>query len=598
MENDKKLLSAEELHQLKQQGYESRGAMFAKDNRFVSNKEIDDIVSQIRETSPFRLIEKRLDVVEKDVYDIYDYVTTPDKPTEQNPVEKESLAKLSSIADGMGQVAVGLSSVENVLRGLQSAKKADEYKTEEAKLEATPVSKPKPAATSKKEDTSSISSLLKDFFTNPAVIAAFSGIVYLFLPKDVKERINGFFSGFADGAMSTKDELSTFEKGLISAGVGLATYLGASALQKVGEALTTVTQLIVAAKKKFGKYFGRGGMKELGKDIATKAPSAGAVAAGVAGAGTAAVLMSGDEKKPEAKAESKPSPAATSTPPAPAPAAESAPSTQVPGTGIKPGADSGMGIKPGKGGLGIKAEQAPVMTGEDKPIMEMIKKHEGVRTRPYKDSLGLWTVGVGRLIGDGKSLPPEMNREFSMAEVDAMFAEDYKHHKEAAQKIPGFEKLNATGKAALIDLTFNMGPAWYKRWPNFSKALAGGDTEGAAKSLEDSKWYTQVGNRARTIVSMIRGGGSNSGTVLASSTPSATQEKTTPMTGEKVATASMAVEAAGTGGGKPTVINNNLEGSKIAQGKGAPQAPMSIPAPIANRGSLDSGTRYSSAYAS
>lgn len=233
MENDKKLLSAEELHQLKQQGYESRGAMFAKDNKFVSNKEIDDIVSQIRETSPFRLIEKRLDVVEKDlvdvydyvttpdadgltkrvdglekdVYDIYDYVTTPDKPTEQNPVEKEALAKLSSIADGMSQVAVGLSSVENVLRGLQTAKKADEYKTEEAKLEAVSVSKPKPAATSKKEDTSSIGSLLKDFFTNPAVIAAFSGIVYLFLPKDVKEKINAFFSGFADGAMSTKGEL-------------------------------------------------------------------------------------------------------------------------------------------------------------------------------------------------------------------------------------------------------------------------------------------------------------------------------------------------------------------------------------------------------
>lgn len=625
MENDKKLLSAEELHQLKQQGYESRGAMFAKDNKFVSNKEIDDIVSQIRETSPFRLIEKRLDVVEKDlvdvydyvttpdadgltkrvdglekdVYDIYDYVTTPDKPTEQKPVEKEALAKLSSIADGMSQVAVGLSSVENVLRGLQTAKKADEYKTEETKLEAVSVSKPKPAATSKREDTSSISSLLKDFFTNPAVIAAFSGIVYLFLPKDVKERINGFFSGFAEGAMSTKGELSSFEKGLVIAGAGLATYLGASALQKVGEALTTVTQLIVAARKKFGKYFGKGGMKELGKDIATKAPSAGAVAAGVAGAGTAAVLMSGDEKKPETKVESKPSPSATPAPvAAPTPAPESAPSTQVPGTGIKPGTDSGLGVKPGKGGLGLKAERAPTMTGDDKSIMEMIKKHEGVRTRPYKDSLGLWTVGVGHLIGNGKSLPPEMNREFSMAEVDAMFAEDYKHHKEAAQKIPGFEKLNESGKAALIDLTFNMGPAWYKRWPNFSKALAGGDTEGAAKSLEDSKWYTQVGNRARTIVSLIRGGGSNSGTVLASSTPSATQEKTTPATGERVATASMAVEAAGTGGGKPTVINNNLEGSKIAQGKGAPQAPMSIPAPIANRGSLDSGTRYSSAYAS
>lgn len=601
MAEENKIFSAEELHQLKSKGYESRGMGFTKDNKFVSNKEVDEIVAQIRETSPFKLIEKRLDVVEKDLFDVYDYVTTPDKPAKENPAEKEALAKLSSIADGMNSVANNLSNVQKMLAGVQTAKKMDEYKAEEARLEAVPTSKPKTAATAgKREDTSSIGSLLKDFFTNPAVIAAFSGLVYTFLPKDVKEKIGSFFSGFADGAMKTNGELSTFEKGLISAGVGLTTYLGAVALQKVGEALTTVTQLIIASKKKFGKYFQKGGMKELSKDIALKAPSVGAVAAATAGATTAGVLMYGDEKKPEtkpeAKPETKPGPAATAAP-TPAPAAESQPSTQVPGTGIKPG-EGGLGIKPGKGGLGIKAERAPTMTGEDKPIMDMIKKHEGVRTRPYKDSLGLWTVGVGHLIGNGKSLPPEMNREFSMAEVDAMFAKDYQEHKEAAQKIPGYEKLNDSGKAALIDLTFNMGPAWYKRWPNFSKALASGDTESAAKSLEDSKWYTQVGNRARTIVSLIRGGGSQSGSVLASSTPSAIPENKASTTGERMASASEGVEAAGAKGSKPTVITNNLEGSKIAQGKGAPQAPMSIPAPIANRGSLNEGTRYSSAYSS
>ena len=219
----------------------------------------------------------------------------------------------------------------------------------------------------RKEDTSSIGSLLKDFFTNPAVIAAFSGLVYLFLPKDVKEKIGAFFSGFAEGALSTKGELSTFEKGLVAAGVGLTTYLGAAALQKVGDALITVTQLIAASKKKLGKYFKKGGLKELGKDIATKAPNAGAVASVAAGAGTAAVLMSGDEKKPEAKPEakpeSKPGPAATSTPaapsspPTPPPAATPteqpsvASSSASSGTGLKPG--GGVGLKPG-GGVGIK----------------------------------------------------------------------------------------------------------------------------------------------------------------------------------------------------------------------------------------------------
>ena len=145
----------------------------------------------------------------------------------------------------------------------------------------------------------------------------------------------------------------------------------------------------------------------------------------------------------------------------------------------------------------------------------MIKRHEGVKNAPYKDSLGLWTVGVGHLIGDGKSLPPEWNRQLSDKEVDDLFSQDYNHHMKAAEKIPGYNNLNDKGKAALIDLTFNMGPAWYKKWPSFTKALESGDIEGAAKNLETSKWYTQVGKRAPEIVAMIRAGaGSNTDTAV------------------------------------------------------------------------------------
>jgi len=152
---------------------------------------------------------------------------------------------------------------------------------------------------------------------------------------------------------------------------------------------------------------------------------------------------------------------------------------------------------------------APSVGPDDKEIMEMIKKHEGVRTKPYKDSLGLWTVGVGHLIGDGKTLPPEWNRELSMAEVDELFYKDYMSHKKAAMKIPGFNLVNAKAQGALIDLTFNMGNTWFKKWPNFVKNLSEGNTVGAAASLEDSNWYKQVKGRAVTIVSLIKQGASN-----------------------------------------------------------------------------------------
>lgn len=148
----------------------------------------------------------------------------------------------------------------------------------------------------------------------------------------------------------------------------------------------------------------------------------------------------------------------------------------------------------------------------EEEIKQMIIAHEGKRYRPYQDTLGLWTVGVGHLIGDGKSLPPEMNREFSEDEIMAMFEKDYAHHRSAAMNIPGFDKLDGRGQGALTDLTFNMGPSWISKWPKLKKQLEAGDTKGAAQNLEQSKWYGQVGNRAPTIVSLLR----DSSTVSAS----------------------------------------------------------------------------------
>ena len=172
--------------------------------------------------------------------------------------------------------------------------------------------------------------------------------------------------------------------------------------------------------------------------------------------------------------------------------------------------------------------------GDDKSVMAMIKKHEGVRNKPYQDSLGLWTVGVGHLIGDGKSLPPEWNRTFSDQEIDALFAKDYQHHKEMAMNTPGWDKANDKGRAAMIDLAFNMGGSWYKKFKNAAAALAAGDFNKAADELQNSQWYKQVKGRAVTITQLIREGMGKSTsptstpgtTVTAAATPAKTPSST------------------------------------------------------------------------
>jgi GH24 family phage-related lysozyme (muramidase) len=163
------------------------------------------------------------------------------------------------------------------------------------------------------------------------------------------------------------------------------------------------------------------------------------------------------------------------------------------------GGDAGQPPKKqgGGGGGGAMSEQ---------DIKNMIMKHEGVRYEPYKDSLGLWTVGVGHLIGDGKTLPDQWNRKFTHEEVMQLFDKDYEHHRSAAERIPGFDAMNGKGQGALTDLTFNMGPAWISKWPTLKKQLGDENVEAAADNLEKSKWYGQVGNRAPTITGMVREG--------------------------------------------------------------------------------------------
>jgi len=201
-----------------------------------------------------------------------------------------------------------------------------------------------------------------------------------------------------------------------------------------------------------------------------------------------------------------PTPQPTVTPPKPPTAAPAPPAPPTPPISSAT-----------KAGLGIGAIAA---VGYES-VKSMIKQHEGAIPYPYKDTKGLWTIGVGHLIGDGKSLPAEYDDwknnggpydkknnktpALTNTEMENLFQKDFDAHLKIAKQGPGFELANETGQGAFIDLTYNMG-RWWTIFKNAAKAAEKGDFKTVAKELTDSKWYTQVGKRAEEIVSLIGNG--------------------------------------------------------------------------------------------
>lgn len=116
-----------------------------------------------------------------------------------------------------------------------------------------------------------------------------------------------------------------------------------------------------------------------------------------------------------------------------------------------------------------------------KKCLEMLAHHEGVRQKPYKCPAGLWTVGVGHLIGDGKSLPDSWNRTFSLEEVYAILAKDVERFERGVSRyitVP----LKQCEFDALVSFSFNLGLGVLQR-STVRSAINRGDKETAIESL-------------------------------------------------------------------------------------------------------------------
>ena len=112
----------------------------------------------------------------------------------------------------------------------------------------------------------------------------------------------------------------------------------------------------------------------------------------------------------------------------------------------------------------------------------LIKHPEGVRSRPYRCPANLWTVGVGHLIGDGKSLPDSWNRTFTETEIDGILKSDLRRFELGVHKMLPNVPLRQHEFDAIISFCFNLGLGCFQR-STIRQALLRGDKTQAMESL-------------------------------------------------------------------------------------------------------------------
>jgi lysozyme len=122
--------------------------------------------------------------------------------------------------------------------------------------------------------------------------------------------------------------------------------------------------------------------------------------------------------------------------------------------------------------------------------VKMIMHHEGVRLKPYRCPANLWTVGVGHLIGDGKSLPQEWDRQFTMEEVNDILKKDLRRFERGVLRLCPMG-LTQHRFDALVSFSFNVGLGSLQR-STVRRRHNRGDYEGAAKAF---MMWTKGGGR-------------------------------------------------------------------------------------------------------
>ena len=131
-------------------------------------------------------------------------------------------------------------------------------------------------------------------------------------------------------------------------------------------------------------------------------------------------------------------------------------------------------------------------------LIEQLKRHEGIELKPYQDTVGKWTIGVGRNLDD---------IGISEQEAEMLLLNDIKEaERQLITTMPWTQELDEVRFSALLNFVFNVGIGTASKFVNAMGLLKEKNYDMAADEMLNSRWARQVGNRAIEVTNRIRTG--------------------------------------------------------------------------------------------
>ena len=139
-------------------------------------------------------------------------------------------------------------------------------------------------------------------------------------------------------------------------------------------------------------------------------------------------------------------------------------------------------------------------------LREEIAEDEGCKYEIYLDHLSLPTCGIGHLVLEsdeeyGKPVGTVVEQE----RVRQLFALDIAVTVDECKVLyPDFDELPEECQHIIANMMFNMGRPRLSAFKGMKAGVDARNWDKAADEMVDSRWYTQVPNRARRLVDRMR----------------------------------------------------------------------------------------------
>lgn len=131
-------------------------------------------------------------------------------------------------------------------------------------------------------------------------------------------------------------------------------------------------------------------------------------------------------------------------------------------------------------------------------LKAQLRRDEGERFKPYQDTVGKTTIGVGRNLSD---------MGISSVESDFLLTNDIQRvQAELNLNLSWWITLSDRRQLVLANMCFNMGISSLLGFRNMLSECRAGNYAAAAAEMLDSKWAKQVGDRAERLARIMEDG--------------------------------------------------------------------------------------------